>query len=314
DMLVREGAKMSKSKGNIIPLNNVREKYGADLYRLYVTSSADLDHVIDWREKDVSSVQRKLDKFIEILEACEAADERKPETSIDHWMVSRFNRSLKLATQQMNGFHFREALVEIFFKLMNDVRWFERRSENPYGIVKTFAKDWLIAMAPVISHTAEEYWERLGGEGFISVAKWPKINESLIDGEAEGHEAFIQGVMEDIRGMIKMAEKTPKTIYLYTSPEWKWDALELVVNNKEKAMKKAGTFKNPKEAVKVLSSFLKNRVWDSPKERLDETTLLKGAEKILKSEFNSEIKVNNKHDPLKKAGKAMPFRPAVYLE
>jgi len=315
EMLVREGVKMSKSKGNIIPLNHIKEKYGADLYRLYVSSSADMDAVIDWREKDVSAVQRKLEKFTEIMEACETAEERKAESSVDNWILSRFFNSLKTATEMMKEFRFREAVVELFFKMLNDIRWFERRSENPYGLIKTFAKEWLIAMAPIIPHSAEEYWEKLGGKGFVSLAGWPKIQKNLINEKAEGQEAFIQSVMEDIRTMIKMAEKIPKIIYLYTTPEWKWKALEMVLKEKQGAMKNAKKFKNPAEAAKVLSSFVKNRIWEMEgRERLDEETLIAEAEKILKNEFNADIKVNDAKDPMKKAVKAMPFRPAVYLE
>ncbi len=315
EMLIREGMKMSKSKGNVIPLNHVKKKYGADLYRLYVTSSADMDAVVDWREKDVSAVQRKLEKFIEILDACESVQERPVNDSSDKWILSRFYNSLNSAIEMMSEFRFREALIEIFFKMLNDVRWFERRNSQPYGILRTIIKDWLIILSPVIPHTAEEYWERFGGNGLISTARLPKVRKDLIDNKAEKQEAFIQNILEDIRNMIKMAEKTPKTIYLYTAPEWKWQALELVSKEKSNALKKIKKFKNPAEAAKIISSFVKNRVWEiEDQSKIDEVSLIKEADKILKSEFGAEIKVNESYDPMKKAVKAMPFRPAIYIE
>ncbi|HDR53459.1 MAG TPA: leucine--tRNA ligase [archaeon] len=316
EMLIREGAKMSKSKGNVIPLNHVKEKYGADLYRMYVVSSADLDTVVDWREKDVGAVQRKLEKFVEIMDRCSETTEREVVNEIDRWMLSRFNRSLKVCTENMEAFRFREAVVEMFFKLLNDVRWFERRSEEPYGLLRKIAKDWLVSLAPVIPHTAEEYWEKLGGgeSGFVSLAKWPEANEKIINSGIEKSEDFVQGVMEDIRSMIKMAGHQPGRIYLYTAEDWKWKALELVVKEKQGALKHARTFKDPAEAAKTLASFVKNRVWENGIERLDEASIIAGAEKILKEEFGAEVVVNDNHDPMNKKGKAMPFRPAVYLE
>ncbi len=60
EVVIREGAKMSKSKGNVIPLAHVSELYGADLYRLYIISSANLDTTLDWKDKEVEMVRKKL--------------------------------------------------------------------------------------------------------------------------------------------------------------------------------------------------------------------------------------------------------------
>ncbi|HIJ97683.1 TPA: leucine--tRNA ligase, partial [archaeon] len=80
EFLICEGAKMSKSKGNVIPLADIPRKYGADLYRLYIAGSANLDAVVDWREKNVVSAQKRMNKLYEIADEI-IKQNRKPQTA-----------------------------------------------------------------------------------------------------------------------------------------------------------------------------------------------------------------------------------------
>jgi leucyl-tRNA synthetase len=311
EMLIREGAKMSKSRGNVIPLADVADKYGADLYRLYVASSADFDAVVDWRERDVAAAANRLRRFIDIIEkAAKAGDWEGGD--VDEWFVSRFNLALAEATKHMECLRLRDAVVELLFKLLNDFGWLERRSENPYGTARRVAKEWLVAMAPVIPHTAEEYWRVLGGEGWASLAKWPEAGK--VDRKALDREEFIRGVLEQVREVARMAGKEPRRVSLYTAEEWKYRALEAVLKEKERAMKAVGDFKDKKAASKVISSLIGQRVWEKFSGKVDEAAVLKKSRDALKKELGAEVLVNPEKDPLDKQGKAMPFGPAIYVE
>jgi leucyl-tRNA synthetase len=311
EMLIREGVKMSKSKGNVIPLAHVAEKYGSDLYRLYVVSSADLDTVVDWRERDVQAVSSRLEKFLDTIEKAGDADEGK-EGPVDTWFLSKFSLALEKATEYMEEFRFRDAVVEMLFKLLNDVKWLERRSNNPYGTVKQVAKDWLIALAPVVPHSAEEFWKKLGGEGYASLAPWPKAGS--VDRDALAREEFIRSIIDQVRDVSRLADKEPRRVYIYTAEPWKHKALEAVLREKERAMKAVGGFKDRKAAGKVIKSLIKQRVWEKFSKGVDEEAVLKEALGALKEELGAEVEVNAKRDPLDKKKKAMPFRPAIYLE
>ncbi len=311
EMIIREGVKMSKSKGNVIPLVHVSNKYGSDLYRLYVVSSGDFDAVIDWRERDVLSVSNKLEKFVDIIE--KSTDAKESELNpVDEWFISKFYMALKKTTEFMTNFEFRDAIIEILFKMLNDFKWLERRSSNPYGVVRKIAKDWLISLAPIIPHTAEEYWKKLKGDGFASLAPWPKIpkiNEESIQGEE-----YIINVVEQIRNISKMTETIPCKVYLYTAKSWKVKALEVVLEDKERAMKRITEFTNKEEASKAIQKLIKQRVWEKFTKPLDEKLLLNEARTTLEKELNAIVEIDSIRDPLKKKVKAMPFRPAIYLE
>ena len=311
DLLIREGVKMSKSKGNVIPLVDVAQKYGSDLYRLYVVSSADLDAVVDWRERDVHGVSNKLERFVDIIEKSVGASPSGGGPA-DRWFESRFSLALAKATEHMENFRFREAVVEMLFKLLNDFKWLERRSENPYGTVRKLAKEWIVSLAPVIPHTAEEFWSRLGCEGYASLAPWPKASAE-VDTRALEEENFVISVVEQVRELSKLANKKPKRICLYTALPWKYDALKAVMIEKEKAMKKVGDFKDKEEASQVIRRLVKQRVWERSGSVLDESKVLKNAKQALEGELAAEVVINPDSDPMNKKEKAMPFGPAIYL-
>ena len=310
DLLIREGVKMSKSKGNVIPLVHVAKKYGSDLYRLYVVSSADLDAVVDWRERDVHAVSNRLEKFVDIMEKAAGAGQGE-DGPADKWFRARFQLSLGKATEHMENFRFREAVVEMLFKTLNDFRWLERRSKGAYGTVREIAKDWLIALAPVIPHTAEEFWHRLGGEGFASLAPWPKTG-GKIDIQALEEENFVISVVEQVRDLAKMAEKKLKKVSLYTAAPWKFDALKVVMEEHEKAMRDVGKFRQ-EGAPQVMRRLVKQRVWEKFTGVLEEARILENARDALEAELDAKVEINPKKDPMNKKDKAMPFGPAIYL-
>ena len=312
ELLIREGVKMSKSRGNVIPLAHVRDRYGADLYRLYVIGSADLEAVVDWRERDVQAMRSRLEKFVEIMERASEEEEAEELTTPEKWFIGRFYMALEKATELMENFRFRDALIEIFFKMLNNFKWLEKRSERPYAVVKKIAEDWLIAMAPVIPHTAEEYWHRLGHEDFASLAPWPEVKE--IDGRAVEEEEFLRNVVESIREMVKIAGVEPREIWIYTALPWKYRALEVVLKEREKAMKRVKEFDNPKEAAKVIEKFVRGRVWEKHTLVVDEERVLKEGREFLEREFGVKVRINPEEDPLNKKEKSMPFNPGIYLK
>ncbi|MBR9680569.1 MAG: leucine--tRNA ligase [Candidatus Altiarchaeota archaeon] len=312
EMLIREGFKMSKSKGNIIPLAKVAEKYGSDLYRLYVASSADLDAVIDWRERDVQAASGKLNKFIELISSASKAEDGEIGL-VDEWFISKFRLYLSEATKQMESLKFRDAVVNLMFKLLNDYKWLEKRSKNPLSTIKHIARDWVVSLAPIIPHTAEECFSYLGINEFASLATWPDLKQK-VNKQAVINEDFVLSIVSQIRDVEKISGKKPKVVYIYTAEPWKNDALKIVLKEKERSMGKISSFDDKTKAAKVIQSLIKGRVWEKYSKPLDEETIITEATSALENELGVKLKINSSKDPLGKKVKAMPFRPAIYLE
>ncbi|MHA2187572.1 MAG: leucine--tRNA ligase, partial [Candidatus Thorarchaeota archaeon] len=111
-----EGGKMSKSKGISIPLAEIPDKYGADVFRTYVISGAEPGSLMEWRERDVPAVINRLKQFYELTSKYAKKTPRvytkkdKP-TSITKWVLSRINSIVEECTRNLESFKLRDYAI-----------------------------------------------------------------------------------------------------------------------------------------------------------------------------------------------------------
>ncbi len=223
EVVIREGAKMSKSKGNVIPLAHVSELYGADLYRLYVLSAANLDSTLDWKDKEVEVVKRKLNKFVSIVE--EALNSEDTELDeFDQWLIDSFYHTAHEVRALFNSFKLKDVVIKLFFEMLNKIRLHERiagKNKNR-AVVKKFLFDWAITLSPIMPHIAEEIWHHKENT-FVCNQVWPDSDikpnrkiELLIE--------EVQKVFEDIRNIIRIINKQPNEIILIISSKGDYES------------------------------------------------------------------------------------------
>ncbi|MEE9612725.1 MAG: class I tRNA ligase family protein, partial [Desulfatiglandales bacterium] len=193
-------------------------------------------------------------------------------------------------------------------------------------LLKGILNSWVRLLAPFIPYTCEEVWQKSGGEGFVSNASWPEINEGLVNREAELSEELIKSTVQDIENILGVTGKKPSTIFLYTTPSWKWKVYEAASKVKKPDMKAVmGKVMQDDELRKMgkeVSKYVGEIVRDPSRLRfeikIDEFKALKEAEVFLKEEFGSKIEVNlakaGVHDPMNKMNQATPMKPAIYIE
>ncbi|MBI4173510.1 MAG: leucine--tRNA ligase [Candidatus Aenigmarchaeota archaeon] len=328
ELLIREGSKMSKSKGNVIPLVEISGKYSADLYRLYIATGADIDTTIDWTETNVEMLAKRLAKFVAIIEQI-AGGKGGKFGNAEKWLASRFNSMVKASDGLLDNFRVREFMNMAFFEMLNAFGYYFRRQRNPdYAALKPIADGWVRLLAPAMPHVCEELWEMLGNQGFVSIAKWPTADGKLIDMEAERMEALVQATLEDIQQITKIVGKKPKAVHIYVTPLWKHAVYgEIVASVKDpkdmirQLMQKPEIRKLGDKAVRFAESLKKDlgNLPAIPSTEAEYQTL-SGALDFLKEESGAEIvKVwkfedPQMHDPGKKADKARPMKPAIYME
>ena len=178
-LVVREGTKMSKSKGNVITLLEVKEKYGADVFRFYLTQSTNLEGTFDWTEKGVKNAMATINKIYSSLN--EVAESRK-KAKVRDLYVSKFNHLVKQATERVEKMELRKYNICVVYDMLNllkDAKSVMKRDELE-GFYDLILESWLKLLSPVIPHITEEVWEKIGGKGFISLAEWPKFDEKKI--------------------------------------------------------------------------------------------------------------------------------------
>lgn len=339
-MLMIEGKKMSKSKGNFVTFRNAIDNYGADSTRCALLLGAEGLDDPDWRSENIRDVKNKLESFYRLAEAIirDAEDERWGQ--LEDWLLSVLQGKIKTVTECIETLKTRTAAETAFFEVWNDFRWYTRRKGNMKAkALQKALKTWIRLLTPFTPHVCEEVWSKMGEKGFVSNAPWPAYEESRVDHAAEESEALIKSVLDDTASIMRATKITPKTVCLYTASSWKWKAYQKALKaSLEKERLKQGDLmrelmndgemkKRAKEVAGYVSQIVEevNRTGRDRREAmlaakaLDEASVLVDAGDFLKRELNAEIRVyveddERRYDPKKRAQLAKPYRPAIYME
>ena len=350
--VMMEGAKMSKSFGNIIPLREGLATFGADPIRLSVLSTAELLQDADFSPSIAKSMRERLEKLYKFASKNVKPPDKKNAktqlTAIDRWMLSRLEQHIRNATTAMNKLAVRKAIQTVLYELEQDFQWYQKRitdrsQDSKRKIITVYVCHEVLdaqtrMLAPVAPHMCEEIWEMLGGKDFIAQTPWPPLDESRIDVKAEENETLIMNVLEDTMNIMKATGAKPKIVCYYTAAPWKWKTYlktleksasakvlqkDLMKQLMQEPELKANAEKVAKFAGKITDEI--NRTSEETKRRhtqtglLDESQALEEAKGFFQKELNAEIHVYNeedpkRHDPKQRAQLAKPYRPAIYIE
>lgn len=346
--VLMEGKKMSKSFGNIIPLRQAIGKYGADPLRLTILGTAELLQDADISLEHVKTLNERLERIVSSAEQLKGIEFQSdlPFRAADKWLLSRLQGIIEKATEAMNKLRVREALQSIIYSLDQDILWYVRRTMGDTSTEGVRLRNQTLLraldarvrmLAPFAPHVSEEIWEMLGKEGFVSLAKWPEVDENLVDKRAEGSENFVVGVWEDLQNILKVAKITPSKVVFYVSASWKWKAyLKLLgiqaknVSDIMRSMKSLLDDADLKRRAVDVSKFLEkisqeilNMAPEVKRRRtemgiVDELAILRDAQGFFSRELDAEVMVYAEDDPGKvdsanRASLARPYRPAIYL-
>ncbi len=167
--IVKDGAKMSKSKGNVVVPDQYIARWGADSFRMYLMFLGPFEEGGDFRDEGMSGPRRFLDKVWDLVAECDR--QTLSGVELQQGIVVKWNQTKKKVTEGLEGLSYNTAIAALMELLnaMRAVNCAERR----------MIKDLVIMLAPFAPHFAEECWERLGGQGSIFDAKWPEWDQAL---------------------------------------------------------------------------------------------------------------------------------------
>jgi leucyl-tRNA synthetase len=341
-----EGAKMSKSLENIIPLRQGIAKFGADPVRVGVMATAELGQDTDFSESLAVSIQERLATLMgqaRKLGAKKIAGKSRPST-LDRWMISRLSSAVQTATSALDRLRVREAINIILYQLDNDIAWYKRRlgpkkprSDNRDRILRKVLETRTRMMAPLAPHTSEEIWSRIGNKGFVVQTDWPEESESEKDPTAERAETLIRQVLDDTGEILKATGITPKHIAYYTAADWKWQVYLKALKSAEEKRKQGDFIKDVmgdpqlRSVGKMAADYAAKAIQQANQmpDEMRESRLRDGvtAEKIIfvdsvdfyQREFKCGVDVWREgdlkiSDPKGRARMSEPYRPAIYLE
>lgn len=169
-LIIKDGAKMSKSKGNIVNPDAYIEKYGADTFRMYLMFLGPYQEGGDFRDRGIIGIQRFLEKVHSLVEG-PIVDQAVTNPELDAAM----HQTIKRVTEDIESLKYNTAIA----RLMEYVNAIKRAEAREKVLFETLA----LLLAPFAPHLAEEIWERIGSQNSIFSARWPQYDEAKIKKE-----------------------------------------------------------------------------------------------------------------------------------
>ena len=214
-----DGDKMSKSKGNVVDPNEVVDKFGADVLRVYILFMGDYASAAPWNEDSVRGCKRFLDR---VAGLCDMASGSGATAKLE----SAFHKTIKKVSTDIEEMKFNTAIATLM-SLINDIYEHGSLTNDELGI---FAR----MLCPFAPHLCEEIWESLGNTGLCALASWPEWDEAkTVDSTVE--------IAVQVSGKLKFTKEIPAD----TSKE---DAIALV-----KADERMAQYLEGKTIVKEIS-------------------------------------------------------------
>ncbi len=194
-MVIKDGAKMSKSKGNVVDPTSMCALYGADTVRLYMLFAAPPERDLEWSDAGIEGAARFLNRVYKMvarhagrLRGCETnlAEEKKRHwapaelTPPERRLLRKVHRVLEHVTADMEGrWHFNTD-VAMIMELANQVTELEAKADEIRPEIFREALESLILMiSPFAPHIADELWEALGHAQPLLRAPWPSADPRL---------------------------------------------------------------------------------------------------------------------------------------
>jgi leucyl-tRNA synthetase len=184
-----DGQKMSKSKGNVVTPDAMVDKYGADALRLWELFMGPFEEPTNWNEEGVFGTARYLSRvwnaMRRFVEAGSPAGNPSAETT------RRVHKTIKTVTDHIERLRFNTALAT----LMDQLNYLTKLAPADAG---RFAfESYVVMLAPMAPHIAEELWRALGHTTSIHLEPWPKFSEDLARDEMVTVVVQVNGKVRD---------------------------------------------------------------------------------------------------------------------
>ena len=168
-LIVKDGAKMSKSRGNVVVPDAYIQQWGADTFRMYLMFLGPFQEGGDFRDEGIVGIRRFLEK---VWWAVQTGVAQAPSTSaVPASVQQKLHRTIRRVTADTDALHYNTAIAAMM-EYVNELR------EQGVGS-RELVKPLVIMLAPYAPHIAEEMWEVLGGETSVFDAQWPAYDEKL---------------------------------------------------------------------------------------------------------------------------------------
>jgi leucyl-tRNA synthetase len=192
-MVIKDGAKMSKSKGNVVDPDLLIERYGADTSRLFSLFAAPPEKDLDWSDQGVEGANRFLNRLWRfvfqhrdtLLRATSDPSQRELPPVLRE-LRRQIHRTIKKVTEDIEGrYHFNTAIASIMelYNALSLIARDELAREETAALVKNGLETIVVLLYPFVPHMASELWENLGHQEGLDGVRWPEYSYEALEEE-----------------------------------------------------------------------------------------------------------------------------------
>lgn len=215
-MVIKDGAKMSKSLGNVVSPEEILSKYGADTARLFILFAAPPERELEWSDQGVEGSFRFLNRIWRIVQAFEAVLAQKV-TEYDHSNLSEADKDLrrvlhssikKVTNDIETRFNFNTA-ISTMMELVNALYAYKEDAKEPNaGLIYEAISDLIKMMSPFVPHITEELWRgAIDANSSVHEQSWPECDEEAL--KVDNVEIVLQ-VNGKVRGRLTVPAEATK--------------------------------------------------------------------------------------------------------
>jgi leucyl-tRNA synthetase len=187
-MVVKDGAKMSKSKGNVVDPDDMIEKYGADSLRLFILFASPPEKEFIWTDEGVEGCFRFLNRLWTVVEenldvfSDKASSPKEKMTEEARKLRVKMHQTIKKVSEDIEKrYHLNTAISSLmeFYNQIKKDKDILRQSQEGRAVLMESLESVILLLAPFAPHLCEELWEKTGHKTFLFRTSWPSFDSKL---------------------------------------------------------------------------------------------------------------------------------------
>ena len=185
-MVLKDGSKMSKSKGNTVDPQQLIEKYGADTVRLFILFAAPPDQSLEWNDEGVDGAARFLKRLWKLVDShlsnqssLQALNVSEL-SSVQKDIRRKFHETVAKVSDDIGRRHTFNPAIAAVMELINELSKNNDDSEQGRAVVREAIEGVVLVLSPIVPHITQQLWNELGHDELLADVAWPECDESAM--------------------------------------------------------------------------------------------------------------------------------------
>ncbi|MBT8119734.1 MAG: leucine--tRNA ligase [Gammaproteobacteria bacterium] len=185
-MVLKDGSKMSKSKGNTVDPQQLIERYGADTVRLFILFAAPPEQSLEWNDEGVDGASRFLKRLWKLVASHLQNQDPQPALEISALTAAqkdirrKYHETVAKVSDDVGRRHTFNTAIAAVMELINDLGKFDDNSEQGIAVVREAIEGIVVMLSPMVPHITQQLWNELGHDELLADVAWPQCDESAL--------------------------------------------------------------------------------------------------------------------------------------